>query len=56
MCLSFHFDYIAILRMLEASGKYNIGAVYVSGTKPKLFSILYSCISVYVLVDEAISA
>lgn len=56
MCLSFHFDYIAILRMLEASGKYNIGAVYVSGTKPKLFSILYSCMSVYVLVDEAISA
>lgn len=53
--LFFPFLYIALLRILEAGGKYNIGAIYVSGTKPKLLSIQYSCTSVYV-VYEAVSA
>lgn len=56
MYFSFHFNDIAILRILEAGRKYNIAAVYVSGTKTKLLSIQYSCTSVYVLVYEAISA
>lgn len=39
MYLPFHFNYIAILRMLKAGGKCDVGALCVSGIKPKLLSI-----------------
>lgn len=39
MYLPFHFNYIAILSMLKAGRKYNVGAVCASGIKPKLLSI-----------------
>lgn len=39
MYLPFHFNYIAILSMLKADRKYNVGVACVSGIKPKLLSV-----------------